>query len=118
MVAISSLFARGVVKTGLGNRFGTYFVKWFGKTPLGLSYGLVIGEMLVAPTMPSVIARAGGVFLPIIHSTLSSTGDSTKKLGSYLFQSQLQVTAITHFESFMFINDLHLLNLFPSLAGN
>lgn len=90
MVAISSLFARGVVKTGLGNRFGTYFVKWFGKTPLGLSYGLVIGEMLVAPTMPSVIARAGGVFLPIIHSTLSSSGDSTKKLGSYLFQSQLQ----------------------------
>ncbi|KAL5707334.1 cytochrome P450-dit2 [Ranunculus cassubicifolius] len=97
MVAISFFFARGVVKTGLGNRFATYFVKWFGKSALGLSYGLVIGEVLVAPTMPSVIARAGGVFLPIIKSTLlqvSSGGNpkdpSTKKLGAYLIQSQLQ----------------------------
>jgi di/tricarboxylate transporter len=37
-------FARGFVKTGLGDRIATYFVKWLGKSTLGLSYGLTINE--------------------------------------------------------------------------
>ncbi|KAF5185527.1 Dicarboxylate transporter 2.1 protein [Thalictrum thalictroides] len=96
LIVISFFFARGFVKTGLGDRIATYFVKWFGKSALGLSYGLTLGETLVAPAMPSTIARAGGIFLPIIKSTLLlSTGKdkddpSTKKLGAYLIQSQIQ----------------------------
>ncbi|KAF9610629.1 hypothetical protein IFM89_023704 [Coptis chinensis] len=96
LIVLSFFFARGFVKTGLGDRIATYFVKWFGKSALGLSYGLTMGETLVAPSMPSTIARAGGIFLPIIKSTLLlSTGrdendPKTRKLGSYLIQSQLQ----------------------------
>ncbi|CAI7902219.1 unnamed protein product [Closterium sp. NIES-53] len=40
LIVISFFFARGFVKTGLGDRVATYFVKWFGKSTLGLSYGL------------------------------------------------------------------------------
>ncbi|KAF6170296.1 hypothetical protein GIB67_042986 [Kingdonia uniflora] len=47
--------------------------------------------------MPSTIARAGGVFLPIIQSSLSSLSAGSepddpevKKLGAYLVHSQLQ----------------------------
>lgn len=92
---ISFFFARGFVKTGLGDRVATYFVKWLGKSTLGLSYGLTISEVLIAPAMPSTTARAGGVFLPIIKSLSLSAGSkpgdpSAKKLGSYLIQSQLQ----------------------------
>lgn len=96
LIVISFFFARGFVKTGLGDRVATYFVKWLGKSTLGLSYGLTISEALIAPAMPSTTARAGGVFLPIIKSLSLSSGSkpgdpSSKKLGSYLVQSQFQV---------------------------
>ncbi|XP_024980090.1 dicarboxylate transporter 2.1, chloroplastic-like [Cynara cardunculus var. scolymus] len=95
LIVISFFFARGFVKTGLGDRIATYFVKWLGKSTLGLSYGLTLSEALIAPAMPSTTARAGGVFLPIIKSLSLSAGSkpnhpSARKLGSYLIQSQLQ----------------------------
>ncbi|KAJ4847144.1 cytochrome P450-dit2 [Turnera subulata] len=95
LIVISFFFARGFVKTGLGDRIATYFVKWLGKNTLGLSYGLTLSEALIAPAMPSTTARAGGVFLPIIKSLSLSAGSqpgdaSSRKLGSYLIQSQLQ----------------------------
>ncbi|CAL9021281.1 unnamed protein product [Prunus brigantina] len=95
LIVISFFFARGFVKTGLGDRIATYFVKWLGKSTLGLSYGLTISEALIAPAMPSTTARAGGVFLPIIKSLSLSAGSkpdhpSKGKLGSYLIMSQFQ----------------------------
>ncbi|KAL6213792.1 hypothetical protein ACLB2K_013232 [Fragaria x ananassa] len=95
LIVISFFFARGFVKTGLGDRIATYFVKWLGKSTLGLSYGLTISEALIAPAMPSTTARAGGVFLPIIKSLSLSAGSlpgdaSKSKLGSYLLMSQFQ----------------------------
>ncbi|KAL9174510.1 hypothetical protein ABFS82_02G057000 [Erythranthe guttata] len=95
LIVISFFFARGFVKTGLGDRIATYFVKWLGKSTLGLSYGLTLSEALIAPAMPSTTARAGGVFLPIIKSLSLSAGSkpndpSKKKLGSFLIQSQFQ----------------------------
>jgi len=96
LIVISFFFARGFVKTGLGDRVATYFVKWLGRSTLGLSYGLAISEAFISPAMPSTTARAGGVFLPIVKSLSLSSGSkpndpSAKKLGSYLVQSQLQV---------------------------
>ncbi|EES15485.1 hypothetical protein BDA96_07G242100 [Sorghum bicolor] len=98
LIVISFFFARGFVKTGLGDRVATYFVKWLGRSTLGLSYGLAISEAFISPAMPSTTARAGGVFLPIVKSLSLSSGSkpndpSAKKLGSYLVQSQLQAAA-------------------------
>ncbi|KAH6767007.1 GTP cyclohydrolase II [Perilla frutescens var. hirtella] len=95
LIVISFFFARGFVKTGLGERIAMYFVKWLGKSTLGLSYGLTLSEALIAPAMPSTTARAGGVFLPIIQSLSLSAGSkpgdpSMKKLGSFLVQTQFQ----------------------------
>ncbi|KAI0495512.1 hypothetical protein KFK09_021813 [Dendrobium nobile] len=95
LIVISFFFARGFVKTGLGDRIATYFVKWLGKSTLGLSYGLTVSEALISPAMPSTTARAGGVFLPIIKSLSLSSGSrpgekSSKKLGSFLVMSQFQ----------------------------
>ncbi|KAH7865706.1 hypothetical protein Vadar_010098 [Vaccinium darrowii] len=95
LIVISFFFARGFVKTGLGDRIATYFVKWSGKSTLGLSYGLTVSEALIAPAMPSTTARAGGVFLPIIKSLALAAGsrpgeESKKKLGAYLVLSQSQ----------------------------
>eukprot|EP00899_Mesostigma_viride_P020051 jgi/Mesvir1/28047/Mv04650-RA.1 len=98
LIVISFFFARGFVKTGLGDRVATMFVQKLGKSTLGLSYGLVLSEALLAPAMPSTTARAGGVFLPIINS-LARANDSkpndpsSAKIGTYLVQSQLQASA-------------------------
>lgn len=37
----------------------------FGKTTLGLTYSLVLGEAVLSPAIPSVAARAGGIFFPL-----------------------------------------------------
>ncbi|MFS7979239.1 putative solute carrier family 13 [Helianthus anomalus] len=96
LIVISFFFARGFVKTGLGDRVASWFVKWLGGSTIGLAYGLMVSESLIAPAMPSTTARAGGVFLPIIKSVSVSAGSlpndpSAKRLGSYLVQSQFQV---------------------------
>lgn len=87
------------MKTGLGDRIAMYFVKWLGKSTLGLAYGLALSEAMIAPAMPSTTARAGGIFVPIINS-LSRSADSlpkdhsSKKLGAFLIHSQFQVQSL------------------------
>lgn len=83
------------------------FVRWLGKSTLGLSYGLVLSEAAISPAMPSSTARAGGIFLPIIKSLAEANDslpkdDSARKLGAYLIQSQLQVN-ICFFSLFVFV---------------
>ncbi|KAI3437630.1 hypothetical protein D9Q98_000082 [Chlorella vulgaris] len=95
LIVVSFFFARGFEKTGLGERVATLFVKLFGKSTLGLAYGLSVAEVFIAPAMPSTTARAGGIFMPIINSLSLSAGSkpndpSRKKLGAFLVQSQLQ----------------------------
>ena len=65
---------QGFEKTGLGDRVATLFVRAFGKSTLGLAYGLSVAEALVAPAMPSTPARAGGIFMPIINSLALANG--------------------------------------------
>ncbi|KAL2241033.1 UNVERIFIED_CONTAM: Dicarboxylate transporter 2, chloroplastic [Sesamum indicum] len=96
LIVVSFFFSRGFVKTGLGDRVAMFFVRWLGKSTLGLSYGLVLGELAISPGMPSSTARAGGIFVPIIKSLALSAESkpkdpSSRKLGAYLIQSQNQV---------------------------
>ena len=94
LIVLAFFFARGFVRTGLGDRVATMFVRALGKSTLGLSYGLTISEALLAPAMPSTTARAGGVYLPIITSLAkqagSEPGPTSRKLGAFLVQTQLQ----------------------------
>lgn len=95
LIVISFFFARGFIQTGLGERVATLFVKLYGKSTMGLAYGLTFAEAIISPAMPSSTARAGGVFLPIISSLSLSNGSkpndpSSTKMGAYLVQTQLQ----------------------------
>ncbi|KAK9065116.1 hypothetical protein SSX86_016499 [Deinandra increscens subsp. villosa] len=96
LIVVSFFFSRGFVKTGLGDRLAMYFVRWLGKSTLGLAYGLAICEAVISPAMPSTTARAGGIFLPIINSLAIAVESrpkdgSARKLGAFLIQSQFQV---------------------------
>lgn len=100
LIALAFFFARGFIKTGLGNRVAYQFVSLFGSSTLGLGYSLVFSEALLAPAIPSVSARAGGIFLPLVKSLCvacgSNVGDGTEsKLGSWLMLTCFQTSVIS-----------------------
>ncbi|KAJ6802007.1 putative dicarboxylate transporter 1, chloroplastic [Iris pallida] len=100
LIALAFFFARGFIKTGLGNRLAYQFVSLFGSSTLGLGYSLVFSEALLAPAIPSVSARAGGIFLPLVKSLCvacgSNVGDGTeRKLGSWLMLTCFQTSVIS-----------------------
>jgi DASS family divalent anion:Na+ symporter len=108
LVVFSFFVARGFISTGLGSRLAYKIMSIFGKNTLGLAYGLVATDLLLAPTIPSVTARSGGVVFPILKSLADVfTGKShDPRMGAFLTLCAFQGSAIT---SAMFLT---------SMAGN
>jgi DASS family divalent anion:Na+ symporter len=108
LVVFSFFVARGFISTGLGSRMAYKVMSLVGKNSLGLGYGLVATDLLLAPTIPSVTARAGGVIYPILKSLADVfTGKShDPRMGAFLTLCAFQGSAIT---SAMFLT---------SMAGN
>ncbi|KAG6789459.1 hypothetical protein POTOM_005557 [Populus tomentosa] len=120
LIALAFFFARGFIKTGLGNRIAYQFVSLFGSSSLGLGYSLVFSEALLAPAIPSVSARAGGIFLPLVKSLCvacgSNVGDGTEhKLGSWLMLTCFQTSVIS---SSMFLTAMAANPLSATLTFN
>lgn len=120
LIALAFFFARGFIKTGLGNRVAYQFVRLFGSSSLGLGYSLVFSEALLAPAIPSVSARAGGIFLPLVKSLCvacgSNVGDGTEhRLGAWLMLTCFQTSVIS---SSMFLTAMAANPLSANLAFN
>eukprot|EP00239_Pterosperma_sp_CCMP1384_P007091 CAMPEP_0197844158 /NCGR_PEP_ID=MMETSP1438-20131217/1138_1 /TAXON_ID=1461541 /ORGANISM="Pterosperma sp., Strain CCMP1384" /LENGTH=564 /DNA_ID=CAMNT_0043454795 /DNA_START=70 /DNA_END=1764 /DNA_ORIENTATION=- len=118
LIAIAFFLAKGFIKTGLGNRIAYMVVSLFGSTSLGLTYSLVLSELFLAPAIPSLAARAGGIFLPLCKALCTACGsdpkDGTeKKLGSYLMFVMFQASCIS---SSMFITAMAANPLSVTLA--
>ncbi|MFC4713499.1 anion permease [Planococcus dechangensis] len=100
LIVIAFFISRGFIKTGLGTRVSYVFVRMFGKKTLGLSYSMLLSDLILAPAMPSNTARAGGIIFPIIRS-LSETygsrvGDGTeRRIGAFLVKVSFQGDMIT-----------------------
>lgn len=77
LIVFAFFISLGFIKTGLGARCAYFFISKLGKTTLGLSYGLVLAELCLAPLIPSVTARGGGIIFPIAQSLCKSYGDET-----------------------------------------
>ena len=91
LILLVFFIARGFVKTRLGMRIAYFFVSLVGKHTLGLGYGIVATELIIAPVIPSNGARAGGIMYPILKSISESldsrVGDGTeRRVGAYLTQ--------------------------------
>lgn len=90
LIGISFFIARGFIKTGLGNRIAFLFIRIFGKSSLGLAYGLGLADMCLAPAIPSNTARGGGIIYPIMKSmaisfdSVPEKPETHRKLGSFL----------------------------------
>lgn len=120
LIALAFFFARGFIKTGLGSRVAYAFVAAFGSSSLGLGYSLVFAEALLAPAIPSVSARAGGIFLPLVKSLCeacgSRAGDGTeRKLGAWLMLTCFQTSVVS---SAMFLTAMAANPLSANLTAN
>ena len=111
LIVASFFFAQGFLVTGLGERIALFFVARLGRSSLGLSYGMALTDLVLAPATPSNTARAGGVVYPIIVSLSKLEGsepepeESRKRLGAYLWLTSLQVNVVT---SAMFVTAMAL----------
>jgi DASS family divalent anion:Na+ symporter len=89
LIVAAVMVSLSLNKTGLGKRIGYYFIMLFGKKTIGIAYGLVASELVIAPVTPSNTARGGGVIHPIMRSIADSYGSSpeqgtSNKIGRYL----------------------------------
>lgn len=105
LIAISVMISVSLTKTGLGTRIGYYFIALLGKKTLGVAYGLVLSELVIAPVTPSNTARGGAIIHPIMRSIADVFGSSaelgtSKKIGRYLALVNFNTNPIT---SAMFI---------------
>ena len=72
LVVTAFFIATTFIHTGLGIRIAYHFMRVLGKHTLGLAYGLVATDLVLAPVIPSNTARAGGVIFPILQSLCAS----------------------------------------------
>ncbi len=100
MIACAFFISRGFIKTGFSRRVGYWFIQKLGRSSLGLSYGLVMTDLIFAPAMPSTSARCGGIITPLFRS-IADVYESTpelgteRKIGAFLVQCIFQCNAIT-----------------------
>jgi len=97
LVVFAFFIARGFISTGLGNRVAYKVMSRLGKNSLGLGYGLVATDLLLAPAIPSVTARSGGIVYPVVKALAAVfTGKShDPKMGGFLSMVAFQGSVIT-----------------------
>ncbi len=99
LVMAAFFISRALINTGLARRIALFFVRIFGRSSLGICYGLSLSDMVLATIIPSNGARSGGVILPIVRSIAelygSTPGPKAALLGSFLFLSVYQGICVT-----------------------
>ncbi len=119
LVIVAFFIARSFIKTGLGARIAYHCISKIGASTLGLSYGLIATELILAPFIPSNTARGAGIIFPIV-SALNKEYESDpangthKKIGAYLIKLCYQANIIT---SAMFLTALAGNPLIASFVG-
>jgi DASS family divalent anion:Na+ symporter len=119
LIVLAFFISRGFIKTGLGARIAYLFMALLGRKSLGLGYGLVATDLVLAPAIPSNTARAGGVVFPILRSVAeayeSRPEDGTaRRMGAFLTVTAFQGTVIT---SAMFLTAMAANPLAAELAS-
>lgn len=119
LIVLAFFISRGFIKTGLGARIAYQFMARLGQRSLGLGYGLVATDLILAPAIPSNTARAGGVVFPILRSVAeaygSRPGDGTaRRIGAFLTLTAFQGTVVT---SAMFLTAMAANPLAAELAA-
>src|ERR1700730_5183525 len=100
LIVVAFFISRGFIKTGLDSRIAYLFMAALGKKTLGLSYGLIATDLVLAPAIPSNTARSGGIVFPLVKASAKAYGsepdDGTeRKIGAFLMQAAFQGNVVT-----------------------
>ncbi|HET9843251.1 MAG TPA: DASS family sodium-coupled anion symporter [Gammaproteobacteria bacterium] len=100
LVVLALFIAKGFAVTGLGKRIAYFFSYLLGRSSLGLGYGLITTDLLIAPATPSVTGRVAGIVLPILKGIANSyqsfpASSSSRRIGGFLTLVAFQGTAVT-----------------------
>ncbi|KAL6632244.1 Sodium/sulfate symporter [Neocallimastix sp. 'constans'] len=72
LVFFAYQIGKSIEKTGLGKRISYIILKHFGNSLLGIGYAIFIIELILAPFIPSNVARGGCIVLPIVNSIIEN----------------------------------------------
>ena len=119
LVVAAFFIATAFVKTGLGTRIAYHFMRLLGRRSLGLAYGFLVTDLILAPAIPSNTARAGGVVFPILKSLCVSLGSDAalgtqRRIAGFLTLTAYQGVVIT---SAMFLTAMAANPLAAELAA-
>jgi divalent anion:Na+ symporter, DASS family len=119
LIVVAFFISRGFIKTGLGSRIAYLFMALLGKKTLGLSYGLIATDLVLAPAIPSNTARAGGIIFPLVKASAKAYGSepndgTARKIGAFLMQAAFQGNVVT---SAMFLTAMAANPLAAKLAA-
>jgi L-tartrate/succinate antiporter len=99
LVFSATTFAIGYEATGLGRRIALLLVRTLGRNTLGLGYAIACADLVLAPLMPSNMARSGGTIYPIVSNIPplygSSPSNSPRAIGAYLCWTAFATTTVT-----------------------
>jgi DASS family divalent anion:Na+ symporter len=120
LVVMAFFISRGFIKTGLGARIAYSFMKLLGRRTIGLGYSLIATDLVLAPAIPSITARAGAVIYPIVRSVAeafeSRPGDgSERRIGAFLILNSFYGVLVT---SAMFLTAMAANPLSAQLAAD
>ncbi|MBR1944474.1 MAG: DASS family sodium-coupled anion symporter [Alphaproteobacteria bacterium] len=81
--------AKTISSSTLGLRLAYLFMKYFGGSVIGLSYSIILTEVLMGPLLPSNTARAASIGAPLVKSlsqyiSCNIKNVSEKSIGAYL----------------------------------
>ena len=90
-----------------------------GKRTLGLGYGLIATDLVLAPAIPSNTARAGGIVFPLVKASATAFGSkpddgTAHRIGAFLIQAAFQGNVVT---SAMFLTAMAANPLAAKLAA-
>ena len=99
MIFSAYVLSLGFVESGLGRRIAYKMLSLFGGSSLGIAFSLGVADLILAPAMPSVTARSGGIVLPVAKSINmvldSQPGPKQGRIGEFLVMTCFQFTPIT-----------------------
>ena len=95
LIVMACFLARSFIKTGLGKRIAYAFVAFFGGSPLGLSYGLLLSSAAMSPLIPSATARSGGILLPVLESLIRAVDGKGTNVAKLLTLTVFHGSVIT-----------------------
>lgn len=111
MLTLAFFLADGLIKTNLAMRIAYLFISVLGHRIMGLSYGIIICELILAPFIPSIVVRSSCVIFPIVLAIGKGLNEKGKGYPGYESAGFLILVA---FHSSVITSAMFL----TSMAGN